>query len=190
MLRKFSQIEADSAWQMIHAIDFVEDPAYKASLLLNALEEYHHSDLFEGASKRYKKGNFAPSQIRRNAIVKKQQDLLYFQVFHYVGEKSIYETFYAYAMGAKQPYLKELFLQIRGDEYEHQKNAYKKLQKEIDSPSRLRLFILKVNLFQLSRSIRKKHEYLIRIISYILLTPFYFLFGPLLKRKSQNLLLK
>ena len=151
LLNRFALVEADSAWQMLQAMEEVKDPEYRAELFNNALEEVHHAWLFKQQSNKYAQQPFVDAQNKRKRILGKNGDLLNFKVEHYLGEKDVYEQFLTYAPAVPHEEDRELFLEIRGDEEEHQRKARIKLLEELGSKAALQKKIIGQRLKKLYR---------------------------------------
>lgn len=149
LLHKFSLVEADSAWQMLRAMEAVDDPAYRAELFNNALEEVHHAYLFRRKAISLTDRPFTDDFFVRKEILDGNGKLLKFKVAHYLGEKDVYEQFLSYARAVPDQEVRELFLDIRGDEEEHQRKARMKLIEELGSESALKKQIVRARLGKL-----------------------------------------
>jgi hypothetical protein len=190
VLRKFSIIEADSAWQMTNAMRFSSDPAYQYNLFLNALEEHHHAYLFNEAANRYKKSIIFVKPERRDRLVNNKKSLIFFKVYHYIGEKDIYNDFSSYSKGSPDDYLKALYQEIRGDEYEHQLQAYQELKNELKHPARLHYYILHARAVKLKNLLIRFGYSIQFLIVSLLMLPVFMLSGLLLARTSKSILSK
>jgi rubrerythrin len=145
-LRRFSEVEADSAWQMLAALDGVADPEFRAQLFNNALEEVHHSYIFRNLARKYEEQLISPSPQERRRLFDPRQGLVMFEAYRFVGESDVYRDFLAYAEAAPYQDIRDTFIAIRGDEEEHQKLAYAKLDRLCGSTTATRRLILKVRL--------------------------------------------
>ena len=143
-LNRFSQTEADSAWQMLQALDAVEDPHFQGELFNNALEEVHHAALFHDLARAYSDFPLPLDSPRRQQLFDPEADFALFEAYHFVGELDVYEEFWSYAGAAPVERVRETFLQIRGDEEEHQKLAYRELIKLAGSEAGARKLIRRV----------------------------------------------
>jgi rubrerythrin len=181
LLYRFSLVEADSAWQMLQAMDEVDDPEYRAELFNNALEEIHHAYLFKNQANLYAKYPVSNDHYSRKKILGDNKDLLSFKVQHYLGEKDVYEQFLTYSKATPKEDVQELFMEIRGDEEEHQRKARIKLLEELGSENRLRQKISKVRLQGLYQSWIDFGKWMGDISSRIILSSLYLLGGVFLK---------
>ena len=95
-LHRFSVTEADSAWHFLNALSYVDQPAIRARLFNNALEEVHHAALFAQAAKDVSQTPIHLPIQERGRIYDPQKGLQHFFAFVYVGEKDVYDQFSAY----------------------------------------------------------------------------------------------
>jgi hypothetical protein len=127
VLQRFSVTEADSAWHFLHALSHVDQPAIRARLFNNALEEAHHAGLFAEAARDQAR---APVQLpvdERVAIYDPRKGLQHFYAFVYVGEKDVYDQFDAYAAAIGDPSVKSIFAHLKEDEDGHMQFAEQRL---------------------------------------------------------------
>jgi carbamoyltransferase len=140
-LERFSQVEADGAWQMLQALRGVDDPQFRVELFNNALEEVHHAALFARVARSYA-DTLAPYAHReRRQLFDPHAGLAAFEAVHFVGEVDVYDQFLTYAAASPYEDIKATFLQIRGDEADHQRLAYDQLAKMLGSEETLRRMI-------------------------------------------------
>jgi hypothetical protein len=186
-LYRFSQVEADSAWQMLQALDATDDRDFKAELFNNALEEVHHASLFGKLAREFSSIPPTFAAPRREQIYDTEAGLPEFEAFHFVGETEVYEQFLSYAFAAHRDRVRETFLAIRGDEEEHQKLAYRELTRLAGSERGARRLIRRVRLKRLYASWLRISEGIGNFTSSVLLNVLFFLvapiFGPLCRRR-------
>ncbi len=126
-LYRFSVTEADSAWHFLHALSQVDQPAIRARLFNNALEELHHASLFEQAARDEARAPLHIPAKERGPIYNPQKGLQHFYAFVYVGEKDVYDQFDSYASAIKTDSIKEIFLHLKEDEEGHMQFAEQRL---------------------------------------------------------------
>jgi hypothetical protein len=126
-LQRFAETEADSAWQMLQALNAIETVESKGKLFNNALEEVRHAEIFSNLARRYSDFPTARPTPQRLRLFDPAKGVTHFEAYHFVGEVEVFEQFLAYAQAAPHADVRETFLQIRGDEEEHQKLAYAEL---------------------------------------------------------------
>jgi hypothetical protein len=129
-LNRFAMVEADSAWQLLKALEFENHEPYRAKLFINALEEVHHAFLFKSMANKFTRKSSINIAARRDKIYISADHDIRFKVAHYLGEKNVYGQFLSYANAIKNEEVKNLFLGIRGDEEEHQHMAYLHLKEK------------------------------------------------------------
>jgi rubrerythrin len=127
ILQRFSATEADSAWHFLYAASHVDQPAIRARLFNNALEEVHHAALFAEAAH-----DHAPAPIHlpieeRVAIYDPRKGLQHFYAFVHVGEKDVYDQFDAYAAAIGTDSVKRIFSHLKEDEDGHMQFAEQRL---------------------------------------------------------------
>lgn len=126
-LHRFSVTEADSAWHFLNALSHVDQPAIRARLFNNALEETHHAALFSQASKDEALAPIHLPITERGTIYDPQRGLQHFYAFIYVGEKDVYDQFDAYASAIGSGSVNEIFSQLKEDEDGHMQFAEQRL---------------------------------------------------------------
>ena len=178
-LNRFSQIEADSAWQMLQALESVEDPTFKGKLFTNALEEVHHAAIFAELARDFAKFPLPLDSKRREQAFDPSGGLVKFEAFHYVGEFDVYNQFLTYAHAAPSPRVREAFLAIRGDEDEHQKLAYKELVRLTQSPQAARRLLRSVRFSRFRAACKRFSKALGDGISSLILSLLYLLVAPI-----------
>ncbi len=185
-LQRFSQVEADSAWQMLQALEACDDPSFQAKLFNNALEEVHHAALFAGVARDFSSTPLPVAARHRRAIYDRTRGLTEFEAHHFVGEADVYRQFLSYAKAAQFDRIRELFLQIRGDEDEHQKLAYAELIKLTGSKWRTRHLIARVRLRRAYEAWLRLGRAMGDVVSTALLTAIYFVSAPIFARTCRR----
>ena len=127
VLQRFSVTEADSAWHFLHALSHVDQPAIRARLFNNALEEVHHAGLFAEAAHEQAQAPLHIPVEERVAIYDPQKGLQHFYAFVYVGEKDVYDQFDAYAAAVGAESVKSIFSHLKEDEDGHMQFAEQRL---------------------------------------------------------------
>jgi len=178
-LQCFSQVEDDSGWQMLRAMQAVEDPEFQASLFNNALEEMHHSALFGQAAKVRSERMYVKPAPRRSQIFNPELGLRDFEAYHFVGEADVYRQFLAYAQAIPDRPLREMFLEIRGDEEGHQELALAELRNLFGSDRAVRAYIRKVRLKRLWHAWSRLGQAVAASWAAVILTAVYMIVGPL-----------
>ena len=127
ILQRFSVTEADSAWHFLHALSHVDQPAIRARLFNNALEEVHHAALFAEAAQAQAQAPVHLPVEERGAIYDPQKGLQHFYAFVYVGERDVYDQFDAYAAAIGAQSVKNIFSRLKEDEDGHMQFAEQRL---------------------------------------------------------------
>jgi hypothetical protein len=185
-LRRFSQVEADSAWQMLVALDSVTDPEFRAELFNNALEEVHHSYIFRNIARQYEDRLTSEAPEERRQLFDPKQGLVKFEAYHYVGEADVFRDFLSYALASPHADIHETFMAIRGDEEEHQKLAYAELVRQCGSIGAARRLIWKVRLHRAWDAWVRGSKKFGDLLSLSLLMGIYFTLGMLLAPACRN----
>jgi hypothetical protein len=185
-LNRFSQVEADSGWQMLRALTVVESPEFRVKLFSNALEEIHHAALFRSAASRHASAPLPLTSHRRHAVFAPERGLAWFEAFHYVGEHDVYHQFHTYAMATADTELRRTFLEIRGDEAEHQKLAYAELCRLAGSRRKAQRLICSVRARRLRERCLRGARSVGDLWSSLVLTAIYYISGPFLRAASRR----
>ncbi len=191
-LHRFSLVEADSAWQMLDALDAVEDPVFRVKLFNNALEEVRHAELFGKLAASYSSLPLPLAGPPRKPLFNPKRGLAHFEAHHFIGEADVYAQFLAYAKSASSGPLRETFLAIRGDEEHHRELAYAELRQLVGSERETRKLILRIRLVRLYEAWLRLGKNMARVWSATLLSLLYLVSGPVLgplcrKRLTQNM---
>jgi hypothetical protein len=124
---EFAQTELDSAWQSVHALQYVTDPRIRSLLLQHALEELHHSELFADAASEQSDFPQAVPLTRRSPLSEVESGdgsaAAKFLAALAVGENEIRNDFQVYRRAIPDPRIRRLFAQIENDEEGHAENS-------------------------------------------------------------------
>jgi rubrerythrin len=178
LLRRFSIIEADSAWQLIQALRHIDDARLKARLFHNAKEEMEHAEIFSRlANSLAKTPPKADAPVRRN-LFKESGTLAAFEAYHHVGEADVFNQFEAYARAAPEGPIRDAFLAIRADEAGHQEAARENLDEIAGSKANAEKLIKRVRYQRLRDAFERGGAVIGDFVSSLLLTVLYLFFGP------------
>jgi hypothetical protein len=122
-LLRFSQVEADSGWQLLQVLPQLENARSRAHFFHNALEEEHHAWLFAQLAQRYARFPLPLQRDGRLSLYVPGEDLDQFRAYHAVAEKQAYDDFVAYAAAIRDPRVRDVFERIREDEEGHHEGA-------------------------------------------------------------------
>ena len=180
ILLRFSHTESDSGWQLLQALNAVDDLKFKNLLFHNALEERHHGALFWNLAQKHSVLPLPYCQRERRNLFGEANSLYEFEVYHYVGEVDVYSQFEDYAKAAGPGPVRELFNQIRSEEEGHQELAYNYLVQKERSNNETNKLIKKVRRSRLYDSWVRSSKRIGDSIFNVLFTIIYFLFTPFL----------
>ncbi len=121
-LLRFGITEKDSEWQILHALDDVDDPATRARVLQHALEESHHAAEFTRVSLNVAE-RLPPKPLPPRAPIYETgsgvEGLAGFAAYANVGEVDVFEQFDAYAAGIGPGEARSVFRESKLDELGH-----------------------------------------------------------------------
>lgn len=137
-LNRFSQVEADSAWQFLRAVEILPSPQAKAEMFENALEEVHHAYIFNEAARKRVYRPLPLNAGSRKALLNDPGELPAFLAYSYIGEHEVHGEFQSYARAAGDRSVQEVFLSICEDEAGHEESARGLLAKALGSEAKLR----------------------------------------------------
>jgi hypothetical protein len=185
-LNRFSLVEADSAWQMLEALDAVQDVWFRVKLFNNALEEVHHADIFRALATSYSPLPLPYGGPERTPLFDSKHGLAEFEAYHFIGESDVYKQFLAYANSAPSGSLRDTFLAIRGDEAEHQKLAYAQLHQLVGSRWGTYRLIARIRLVRMYQAAKRMGKSVSSGCSAVLLALLYFAAGVFFSSLCRN----
>jgi|SRR6185437_11093165 len=121
-LGRFSEVEADSAWQFARAADFLQLPKHRAAMLATALEETHHAFLFRRIASRGG-ARHGSSGLARKTLVACAADIPTFLAYSHISEGLVHGEFTAIAAASGAPEVAEVLAEISQDESGHEDGA-------------------------------------------------------------------
>lgn len=190
-LHRFSQVEADSAWQILHALNAADDPSHKAKLFTNALEEIRHAELFSRLARHYSEFPLPLDTPRRKQLYDPNTGLTDFEVNLFLGEAAVHDQFLSYANASPLQRIREVFLSVREDEADHRSSAYAELARLAAGEARARRLIRRSRMKQLYHAWLRFGEAIGNFVFSLLLSVIYFLsapiFGWLCRRRMEGL---
>lgn len=121
-LARFGVTELDSAWQILHALDSMDDPATRCRVLQHALEEMHHASEFARVSQLT--CAVLPPRLtpERQPIFRREKaevGMVAYAAYACVGEEDVLAQFDAYAAGLGDGEAAGVFREARLDEHGH-----------------------------------------------------------------------
>lgn len=177
-LRRFSTVEADSAWQMLQALRAVDDPELEVSLFENALEEVHHAYLFGQLARQYEHLPTAVDCQERSQIFDPSKGAAHFEAHHHVGEIDVYNQFGSYARAVGLPEIRELFERLVGDEAGHQEVAFRQLVVAAGSEAKARSLVRWAHVQRVLDALTRAGEAIGNVVSAVILSVLYLVFAP------------
>ncbi len=121
-LARFGVTEADSAWQILHALEAVDDPHLRCKILQHALEEVHHASEFSRVARPHAPELLPRLLPPREPIFRRErglEGLVTFAAYACVGEEDVLSQFDAYAAGIGDGEARAAFREARFDEQGH-----------------------------------------------------------------------
>lgn len=189
-MREYSLVEKDSGCQILDALEIVEDPAIRAELFQQVLEEFHHADLFENACRELSDEPVGTPVVTRDVLVKPgvgSEALLDLIAYVYVGEAAVDEDFGEYARAPLDREISRAFARARADEYQHVADS-RRLLARFDGrvPGRARWALLKARGLRAWRVYVRAMRAIGEFLLAALLTALYAVSGPLLRGASKR----
>jgi hypothetical protein len=153
-----SEVEADSAWQMLQALGGVDDPRLRAELFNHALKEVHHAAIL-AALERSQNDSLRPyASPERRQLFDPNTGLAAFESVHFARQVSVYDQFFSHTGGETRRHIRHAFLQIHGNKTEHQRLAFEQVVKVVGSEKQAHRLIRRMRrslrYAQLTRAIR------------------------------------
>jgi hypothetical protein len=178
VLQRFSVTEADSAWHFLDAMSQVDQPAIRARLFNNALEETHHAALFAAAAHNHARTPIRVPTQERAGIFDPRKGLQHFYAFVYVGEKDVYDQFDAYAGAIDADSVRTIFSHLKEDEDGHMQFAEQRLASIDPSQGPALRQVRSIRRQRLVQSWVRGWRRVTDLAATLLLSGLYFLFGP------------
>lgn len=189
-LQLFSLVEKDSGCQILSVIGLVNDPRGRALLFQQAIEEFRHHDLFQGACLSLATAPLGIPVMARNDLVDSAsgtEAVLEFLAYLHVSEREVNTDFEVYEKIRTDEKIIEVFKEIRADEMRHESDSLGLLRKFASSDEgRLRRALFKSSAIRSYRSCLRALRHLGEIPLSLLLGVLYFLAGPLVFRIFQR----
>lgn len=146
-LKRFSDVEFDSAWQYMNAMSYVREPAVQLMLFENSLEEMDHSERFRAIAHSLSTCRFDTAAQARVPLVKHADDIHYFLGFSHESERAVAEEFRCFARASREwGRASALFQEIATEEGKHEREAHASLVHLVGSPRKVARILRKVRL--------------------------------------------
>ncbi len=181
-LKQFSEVEFDSAWQYLNAMNHVDVPKTQLMLFENLLEEMEHSDAFLHSAHQLATQRLAGQQKARTVLVNHARQIPYFLAFAHESEKAICAQFKGYARACQHlPTVAKVFNEIACEEEKHEREAHVALVTLIGSRQLAARLVWQVRLNKSWQSWMRGTKYIGEFMFAFWLGAVYFLFGPILR---------
>ncbi len=137
-LLRFAEVEADSAWQFLRAMEVLELPHQRAAMFHDALEEMEHAAGFHSLARAYAERPLPLCRDRREALLHTPEDLGEFLAYIYEGEREVYGEFEDYCLAIRREDIRAWLQHIREDEAGHQDTALATLVEVLGGEDKLK----------------------------------------------------
>ena len=189
-MREYSLIEKDSGCQILDALGLVRDPATRAELFQQVLEEFHHADLFEDACRKHSDAPVGTPVVTREALVAPDagpEALLDLVAYVHVGEAAVDQDFGEYARAPLDKDIAGAFARARADERHHVADSRRLLGRfDGGAPGRAERALLKARALRAWRAYVRALRTIGELPLAALLTLLYAVFGPLMRGSSRR----
>lgn len=122
-LRLFAATEADSAWQLVYALERTAEPKLKAELFGQVLEEMHHAAEFSRLGRGLSDTLTAPVRYDRQPLYALAEDVWKFYAYCQIGEAAAAERFRNILSATREPAVRAVLKGILRDEAQHVESA-------------------------------------------------------------------
>ncbi len=122
-LNRFALVESDSGWQFLRAAEVLTEPAQRARMFHDAVEEMGHAEGFARLAERYASRPIPHTREGRKALIAEPSELGDFLAYIAVGEADVYDEFVDYARAVARADIQAHIAAIRDDEAGHQADA-------------------------------------------------------------------
>jgi hypothetical protein len=186
-LKRFGDVEADSAWQYLCALDHCRDTAVRRMLFENVLEEFKHADAFYGAAHTLATQRLHGGDQRRTCLTAGPSDLPRFLAYAHVCEEAIHGQFDSYASACHLPAVSQVFRDISADEATHGSETLRHLERLAGSPAAAQRQLVRARLQRVYEAWMRFAARLGNVTFYPVLALLFFAFGALLRRPPEAL---
>jgi len=187
VLRQFSEIEADSSWQYLNALDFTNDNELKRVLFKNVLEERNHAEIFDALAHNIAISRTPLLTRRRKLMIKNQSELNKFLAYVHCSEKNVHDKFLKYSQTCPDTNISNAFKLISDDEKDHESEILFHLQKLTGCPKKSNKIVILAKLKQSYEAWMRFSEKFGTIIFTFLLSVIFYCFGIFTYRPKKNI---
>ena len=177
LLARFSETEADSAWQFLRAVEALPTPVKKAQMFETCIEEMHHAALFERLARSRIASSRSVPATERTVVLSSAADLASFLAYAHVSEDDINKDFGALAGVSSDPKVRAAFEAIQADKSLHEEGAELLLDDLIASPTRKQRAVAAAHLRRTGANLKTLLGRFGDAVSFVLLASVYWLFG-------------
>jgi rubrerythrin len=178
-LKRFGDVEADSAWQYHQALSCSKDTELKRMLFANMLEELDHADRFYGVAHNLSTQRLRTPDEQRLQLIEREDDLAFFLAYTHLSEKEIHGQFdnYAKVCGIKE--VANIFHGIQDDEAGHESEARRFLVQVAGSDSAANGLIRRARLRRFKEAWLRASQSIGQVMFFVILSSVFMLFGAL-----------
>lgn len=182
-LKRFSEVEFDSAWQYLNAMSYVAKPEVQHVLFHNVMEEIEHSETFLDVSHKLAEQRLIGSTRARVPLVKSEVDIPYFLAFAHESERAVCAQFNGYARAcSRYAEASAVFETIAIDEEKHEREARNSLTALIGDERRVTWLIRRARLTKLYEAWLRGTRRLGDAVFAVWIVALFFVFGVFLCR--------
>ncbi len=178
-LLRFAEVEADSAWQFLRAMEVLEQPHQRAAMFHDAIEEMEHSAGFYTLARTYASRPLPLCRDRREALLTGPEGLGEFLTYIYEGEREVYEEFEDYTTAAGRQDIQDWLTHIREDEEGHQDTALATLIEVLGGEQELARLVRSIRWRRNKESLARLSHRIGNLFSGVLLGSIFLVAGPL-----------
>lgn len=189
VLRRFSEVEFDSAWQYLNAMTCIQEPKIQLMLFENVLEEMSHADAFADVAHMLADQQSHDVQESRTVMVKDASGIPYFLACAHESERAICVQFDGFARASRRiPEVSSVFRSISIDEQKHEREARLSLEVLIGDKRRAASLVAKARNKRIYQSFLRASQRFGDLVFAFCFGLVYFSFGPLLRHYCKRLL--
>ncbi len=177
-LLRFAEVEADSAWQFLRAMEILEEPHQRAAMFHDALEEMEHAAGFHSLARAYAERPLPLCRDRREALLHTPEDLGEFLAYIYEGEREVYGEFEDYCLAIRREDIRAWLQHIREDEAGHQDTALATLVEVLGGEDKLKRLIRQIRWRRQKESLVRLSTWIGNLFSGLLLGTIFLVSGP------------
>lgn len=186
VMHEFAVTEEDSGWQFAEAMPLLDDPAHRALLFHNALEEHEHAHRFLSIAIKLPGGAEPRPVVARSFLIDDTHDLAEFLAYVYAGELDISKEFNSYAAAIGRDDVSHLFAEISEEEAGHHSTLKGALLAIAGSEETITGLVKKARRRRLWRAWLKVSKSIGDTFLGLWLVVIYLVFGPLLFWASRS----